>query len=94
MKKLISLIFSIWAIGSCTIDKKNFITKPFKKPLLINEIKLNGIYIGVYPSPLGGKEIGCFILYDNGIALLYEPIQFIEDSIENLNRLKQQYLRG
>lgn len=69
----------------------NFITKPSRKDKVSNELKLTGAYAGIYIHPvLKNKEIGAFFLYENGVALFYEPINFIEDYSKNADLLKKQ----
>lgn len=75
----------------CIARKHNFIAKPLRKDKTSSDLKLDGAYIGIYAHPiLGHKEIAAFFLYENGIALFYEPIKFVEDSSKNSDWLKKR----
>lgn len=69
------LVFKLFLIYSCISGKNNFTSQPSKKIKKLFSLNLNGGYIGIYENPISNKkEIGCFFLYENGIALFYGPI--------------------
>lgn len=83
-------IFVICVFITCTTGKKNFVAKPIKKDSKINLIRLNGSYVG---KQINGSNtsVGCFFLYENGVALLYDPVYYIHE-INNSDVVRKQIL--
>lgn len=70
----------------CIIGKKNFTAKPSKNINTLNLIKMDGSYVGK-----DATGYICFLLYKNGVALLYDPIYHLS-GIETLELAKKQIL--
>ena len=91
MKYLVFIIGSCAFHQSCVSGEKNFTAHPSKQRVISNGINVDGCYIGVYKHPLdSSEEIGAFMLYTNGIALMYDPIAMNQDSINNQTWLKKK----
>jgi len=69
MKNYLLLLFAI-GITSCLVKKEGFISKPSRtiKSEFSKQIKLDGLYFGIFPDQENRMRLFLFFFYDNGIC--------------------------
>jgi hypothetical protein len=88
MRKAILYIVTVACLSRCTSGERLFETRPSKEQRSVSQFKLDGVYVG---KQLHSSEfsVSCFIFYNNGVAVIYDPIYYVHD-ITNRDLLQQQ----